>query len=65
MNSPNANIVSWQMHKREIFWDMDGSITGISGGAYISPFKEHFVGVTGCTAHPEAKWGNSHICAMD
>ena len=53
------------MHKREIFWDMDGSITGISGGAYISPYKEHFVGVTGCTAHPEAKWGNSHICAMN
>ena len=53
------------MHKREIFWDLDGSITGVSGGAYITPYKEHNAGVTGCTAHPEAKWGNSLICSMN
>jgi hypothetical protein len=53
------------MHRREIFWDIDGSISDTAGGAYIIPYKKHIDGVPGCTAHPEDHWDNSIICAMN
>jgi hypothetical protein len=64
-NSLNAQIVYWQKFRREIFWDLDGSITGVVGGAYITPYKPHMAEIPGCVVHSEAKWDNSIICAMN
>ena len=64
-NSATANRIFWQKHRREIFWDQDGSITNTPGGAYIIPYKKHIDGIVGCTNHPEAFWDNSIICAMN
>ncbi|CAK63318.1 unnamed protein product (macronuclear) [Paramecium tetraurelia] len=64
-HSDTANRIFWQKHRREIFWDQDGSISGVSGGAYIIPYKKHIDGIPGCVNHPEDFWDNSIICAMN
>lgn len=33
VNSPDARIIHWNNFRREIFWDLDGSLTGITTGA--------------------------------
>jgi hypothetical protein len=60
-------MIYWEKHRREIFWDLDGSITGPTLGttgkaAYIVPYKAHLDGVPGCQTMPDAKWDNSIIC---
>ncbi|CAD8161606.1 unnamed protein product [Paramecium octaurelia] len=64
-NSDQAHRIYWQKHRREIFWDIDGSFTNIDGGAYIIPYKKHIDGIPGCVTHPEDFWDNSIICAMN
>ncbi|CAK78473.1 unnamed protein product (macronuclear) [Paramecium tetraurelia] len=45
-NSDSANRIFWQKHRREIFWDQDGSISKVAGGAYIIPYKKHIDGIS-------------------
>lgn len=33
VNSASARIIKWNNFRREIFWDLDGSLTGITAGA--------------------------------
>ena len=32
-DSDEAKFIFWENHRREIFWDEDGSLTNINGGA--------------------------------
>lgn len=64
-NSTNANFLFWEKNRREIFWDTDGSLTNVTGGAYVVPYKIHLDGINGCTVNNTAQWNSSIICAMN
>ncbi|KAM3144741.1 hypothetical protein pb186bvf_003050 [Paramecium bursaria] len=64
-NSNDANLIEWNNFQREIFWDLDGSITQITGGAYIIPNKVHLTGIPECTPQLNAKYDNSLVCPIN
>lgn len=59
-NTDQAKKLFWEGHRREIFWDLDGSISG--SPAYIIPFKNHLKGL--CREETSEQWDNSMICDM-
>lgn len=62
-----AKKIFWQKHRREIFWDLDGSLTKGLGGEvstsnFLSPYKETFEELKECTLHRESIWNDTVIC---
>jgi hypothetical protein len=60
-------VVFWEKHRREIFWDLDGSISekflNISGPAFLMPYKQHLDGLENCVTKVEDEvWDDSIIC---
>ncbi|CAD8206675.1 unnamed protein product [Paramecium pentaurelia] len=62
INSASARIIHWNNFRREIFWDLDGTLTNIPTGAQIVAYKLHLDGLNGCTYQNTVQWDNSLIC---
>ena len=57
-NSSNYNWIFWNGLKRNIFWDLDGTLTNLTGGGYLVPQKIHLDGVAGCKSlSTDPLWG--------
>lgn len=66
-DSDEAKFIFWENHRREIFWDEDGSLTNINGGAQIIPYKSHLQNIDGCQNRVEPNhpgWDNSIVCEL-
>jgi hypothetical protein len=64
-SASTARKIFWEKHRREIFWDLDGSITGWPEGAYLSPYKPHFEGLSECEIRNDTAWNSSVVCHKD
>ncbi|CAD8069993.1 unnamed protein product [Paramecium primaurelia] len=62
INSASARIIYWNNFRREIFWDLDGTLTNIPTGAQIVAYKLHLDGLNQCTYQNTVQWDNSLIC---
>lgn len=58
-SAKTAAPLFWERYRREIFWDLDGSITGL-GPSYLTPYKQHLDGIDGCTRN--LQYNDSMIC---
>lgn len=47
-NSSDYQWIRWNGLKRNILYDVDGTLTNLTGGGYLIPYKVHLDGVSGC-----------------
>ena len=68
-SAQTAKLIHWNSFRRELFWDLDGSIANLMGGlityengSYITPYKNHLDGLDGCVYNLTDIWDGSIIC---
>ena len=44
-NSTNPQWIYWDGFRNEIFHDLDGSLTNLTGGGTLTPYKNHYNGI--------------------
>jgi hypothetical protein len=59
-NSQNKNI-RWNMPKRDIYRDLDGTLSGSTGAAWVTPFWQHNF-VKECKRDADLKYDDALIC---
>jgi len=60
-SSPHVPYVFWNGYRRDIYVDLDGTLSNVTGGAMISPYYPHYNGVSECV-HEGEMWDNAVIC---
>ncbi|KAL4484526.1 hypothetical protein ABPG74_019703 [Tetrahymena malaccensis] len=61
-----SNYMYWDNWRREIYQDLDGSLTGKSSQQWITPAGPHLVNQTACKTSQQdmTKWNNAVICSQ-
>ncbi|KAL4484574.1 hypothetical protein ABPG74_019751 [Tetrahymena malaccensis] len=64
-NISTSNYMFWDNWRREIYQDLDGSLTGRGSQAWVTPAGPHLTNQSSCsTSQAEnSKWNNAVICS--
>lgn len=60
--------VWWEKNRNEIYWDMDGSLTGVhgqNGGAYVTPYYPHLNDIKHCKRNEDSIYDDAIVCSDD